>query len=149
MKISLLIWFASWENTWMLATSFTCYQITSEIWVTNKATKLLSALTVFWHCFHNDVMAYMPEISECTMNRIFVAWVVFMELIFSGLKSWTWSWIFTLHYTRCFIKTFHGLAGIIDFTEFKLHWPSNYDLRALTFLNYKNVDTDFFQIEWD
>ena len=147
MKISLLICFASWENTWMLATSFTCYQITSEIRVTSKATKLLSALTVFWHCFHNDVMAHMTEISECTMNRI--AWLVFMELIFSGLKSWTWWWIFTLQYTRYFIKTFHGLAGIIDFAEFKLHWPSNYDLRILTFLNYKNVDTDFFQIEWD
>ena len=31
-------------------------------------------------------MTYMPQISECTMHRAFVAWIVFMEVIFSGLN---------------------------------------------------------------
>ena len=54
--------------------------------VTNKATKLLSAVTVCWYCFHNGVMTHMPQISESTMHRTFVAWIVFMEVIFPGLN---------------------------------------------------------------
>ena len=41
-----------------------------------------------------------------------------------------------------FIKTGCDLSDIIiDWTEFKLQQPGNYDLSTLTFLNYKNTHT--------
>ena len=39
-----------------------------------------------------------------------------------------------------FIRTWNGLRDIIiDWTEFKLQEPDNYDLSTLAFSNYKNT----------
>lgn len=43
-------------------------------------------MTVCKHAFHNGVTAYMLQIGESTLYKIFVLWVVFMEEIFSYLN---------------------------------------------------------------
>ena len=43
-------------------------------------------MTVCKHAFHNGVTAYMLQIGESTLYKIFVLWVVFMEAIFSYLN---------------------------------------------------------------
>ena len=43
-------------------------------------------MTVCRHDFRNGFMAYMLKIGKSTIYKIFVAWVVFIEAIFSCLN---------------------------------------------------------------
>ena len=58
----------------------------SGIQTTVKANELSSVMTVCIHGFNSDVMTCMLQIGESTIHRTFVAWVVFMESIFSCLN---------------------------------------------------------------
>ena len=107
-----------------------------------KPTELLAVLTICRHGLYNGVMAYMLNVSESTMQRIFVAWIVFMETIFSRINLRPDKNFLAHTMPEIFIKTGHGLTDmVIDCTEFKLQQPSNYDLSTLTFSNYKNTHT--------
>ena len=48
-----------------------------------KAIELLAVLTICRHSLHQGVMAYMLKVGESTVQRTFVAWVVFLETIFN------------------------------------------------------------------
>ena len=64
----------------------------------------------------------------------------FIQAIFSSLNLKLDDGFFTLNMPEVFIKTGCDLSDIIiDWTEFKLQQPGNYDLSTLTFLNYKNI----------
>ena len=43
-------------------------------------------MTVCRNGFHNGVMTYMLQIGECTIHRIFMTLVVFVETIFSCIN---------------------------------------------------------------
>ena len=58
----------------------------SGIQVTDQANELSSVMTVCRHGFHNCVMAYTLQIGESTIHIMFVAWIVFMEIMFSCLN---------------------------------------------------------------
>ena len=45
----------------------------------DKAIELLAVLTICRHSLHQGVMAYMLKVGESTVQRTFVAWVVFLE----------------------------------------------------------------------
>ena len=110
--------------------------------ILDKSTELLSVMTVCGHGLHNGVMAYMLNIKERTMQQIFVAWVVFMEAVFSKINLRPDEGFVAYNMPGIFVKTGHGLTDIvIDCTEFKLQQPGYYDLIALTFSNYKNTHT--------
>ena len=47
-----------------------------------KANELSSIMTLCRHGFHIGVIAYMLQVSESTIHRIFVVWVVFIEAMF-------------------------------------------------------------------
>ena len=81
-------------------------------------------------------MAYILNIGESTMQRIFVAWVVFMEAVFSKINLRPDEGFLAYNMPEIFVKTGHGLTDIvIDCKEFKLQQPSNYDLSPLAFSN--------------
>ena len=71
-------------------------------------------MTVCRNGFHNGVMTYMLHICESTINKIFVAWVVFMEAIFSCLNFKPDDRFLTYSIPDVFNKTGHGLTVIIN-----------------------------------
>ena len=76
------------------------------------------------------------------MQQVFVAWVVFIDAVFSKRNLRPDEGILAYNMPEIFIKTGDGLNDIvIDCTEFKLQQPSNYDFSELTFSNYKNTHT--------
>ena len=60
--------------------------IGSGIQTNDKPSKVSSVMTVCRHDFHNSVMSYMLKLGESTICSIFVAWVVFVKVIFSCLN---------------------------------------------------------------
>ena len=48
----------------------------------DKSADLFSVMIV---CRHNGVIAYMLNIGESTIQRIFVAWVILIEVVFSKI----------------------------------------------------------------
>ena len=55
-------------------------------WAIDKASELLSVMTVRRHDFHDGVMAYILPVGDSTMYRIFFVWTVYMEAVFSYLN---------------------------------------------------------------
>ena len=107
----------------------------------DKAKELLAVLTICRHSLHQGVMAYMLKVGESTVQRTFVAWVVFLVTIFNCIDLKPEAGLL-LKNARHFVKTGHGLADmIIDCTEFKFQHVSNLDLNSLMFSNYKNTIT--------
>ena len=111
-------------------------------------------MTVCHHGLHNGVMAYILNIGETTMQRIFVAWVVFIEAVFSKINLKPDEGFLAYNMPEIFVKTGHVLTDIvIDCKEFKLQQPSNYDLSPLTSSNYKNTQEkhllEFLQMVWN
>ena len=108
--------------------------------ILDKSTELLSVMTVCCRGLHNEVMTNMLNIGESTMQRIFPAWVVFVEAVFSKINLRPVEVFLAYNMPEIVAKT--GLTDIvIDFPEFKLQQPSNYDLGTLIFSNYKNTHT--------
>lgn len=105
-------------------------------------TELLSVMTVCHHGLHNGVIVYMLNVGESTTQKIFVAWILFMEAIFSRINLRPDNGFLAYSIPEIFMKTVHGLTDIfIDCTELNLQQLSNYDLSTLTFSNYKNTNT--------
>ena len=88
--------------------------------ILDKATELLAVLTI---CrLHQGVMAYMLKVGESTVQRTFVAWIVFLETIFNCIDLKPKAGFFTKKKKMpdIFVKTGHGLTDmIIDCNEFK------------------------------
>ena len=82
-----------------------------------KQNKPWTLMTVCGHGFRNDVMTYMLQFGESTIYRIFAAWIVFVNAIFSCLNLKTDDRF--LSYS-IFNKTGHGLTDFtITWDEFK------------------------------
>ena len=79
----------------------------------DKANDLLLVMTVCKHSFHNGVIACMLQIGESTIHRTIVAWVVFMEALFSHLNIKPDDGILLCSLPDVFIKTARGLIDII------------------------------------
>ena len=74
---------------------------------TVKPNELSSNINVSRHGFHNGVIAYILQLGESIIHRIFVVWVVFMKAISDDAFCLPYSM------TEVFNKTGHGLAYII------------------------------------
>ena len=64
-------------------------------------------MTVCRHGFQNGIMAYMLQFGWSAIHRIFVAWVVFVKVIFSCLN------LKPYHMPEDFNKTVQGLTEIL------------------------------------
>ena len=88
----------------------------------DKANELLSDTTVCTHGFYNCIIAYMLQIAERTIRKIYVAWVLSMEAIFSHLSLRSDDWVLRYSKAEIFIKTGHGLTDAI--TELSLSYSN-------------------------
>ena len=87
----------------------------------NKANELLLVMTVCRHSLHNGVMTHKLQTGKNTIHGIIVAWVVFMEALFSHLHIKSDDGIFPCSIPDVFTKTAYSLIDIIiDLVEFKL-----------------------------
>ena len=108
----------------------------------DKATELLSFLTICRHSLHLGVMSYILEVEKSTVHRIFVGWVVFLETCFSELDLKPVDGFLISKMPDIFVKTGHGQTDmVIDCTEFKFQHATNFELNSLMFSNYKNTVT--------
>ena len=84
----------------------------------------------------------MSNVSQSTVNRLFVGWAVFLETLFAQLNLISPKGFLIQKMPDIFIKSGHGLTDIvIDCTEFKFQQAANFDLNCLMFSNYKNTHT--------
>ena len=108
----------------------------------DKETELLSFLTTCRHALHYGVMAFMLNVSDSTVNRIFLGWALFLDSLFNKLGLKPKTGFITNKMPDVFIKTGHGLTDmIIDCTEFKFQHATNLELNSIMFSNYKNTVT--------
>ena len=108
----------------------------------DKPTELFSFLTMCRHSLHLGIMGHMMNVSQATVHRIFVGWVLFLETLFNDLNLKPEEGFLLKKMPDIFIKTGHGLTDIvIDCTEFKFQHATNFDLNTLMFSNYKNTQT--------
>ena len=90
----------------------------------------------------NSCMAYMLNVSESTICRLFVAWAVFLETIFDSLDLKPDKGFLIKKMPEIFLKTGHGLTDlVIDCTVFKFQHATNFELNSLMFSNCKNTVT--------
>ena len=81
----------------------------SGIQTTVKANELCSIMVVYRHGVQNRIIAYMLQIGETTIQRIFVVWVF---SIFSCLNLKPNDGILLDSMPEVFNKTGHGLINI-------------------------------------
>ena len=87
-------------------------------------------------------MAHVLSVSESAVNRLFVAWIVFLETLFDEVDLHPDDGYLLKRMPEIFVKTGHGLIDmIIDCTEFKFQQATNFDLNTLMFSHYKNTQT--------
>ena len=98
-------------------------------------------MIVIRHGFHNVAMTCMLQISESTMHKIIVVWIVSRKTIFSCLNLKPDGGFLLYNKPEVFIKIEHGLTDTIIWPKLKLNKPSNYDLNTLSFSDYKNKYT--------
>ena len=58
----------------------------SGIQAVDKVNELLSNMSVCTNGLHNGIIAYVLQIGERTIHRIYVPWMVSMEAIFSHIN---------------------------------------------------------------
>ena len=92
-----------------------------------SATELLAVLTCCRHALYQGVMAYILRQSETTMQRIFIAWTVFLSTLLTLDLRPANGYLLKM-IPEIFIKTGHGLTDlVIDYTEFKCQQASSCD----------------------
>ena len=84
----------------------------SGIQTTVEANELCSIMVVYRHGVQNRIIAYMLQIGETTIQRIFVVWVDFVVTIFSCLNLKPNDGILLDIMPEVFNKTGHGLINI-------------------------------------
>ena len=106
----------------------------------DKATELLSVLTICRHSLHLGIMTYILNIEKSTVDRILVDCIVFLET-FSNELDLKPDDGFLLKKMPIFILK-HGQTDMdIDGAEFKFQHAPNCELNTLMFSNYKNTVT--------
>ena len=108
----------------------------------SKENELFACLIICRHALHLGVMAWILNISESTMSRIFLAWMTFGHAVFSKLD---------LAHPKCLVEKmmptayknldFSHIVLVIDATEFKITGFTDLQLNALFFSDYKSSHT--------
>ena len=108
----------------------------------DKATELLSVLTICRHSLRLGIMAYILNIGKSTVYRIFVGWILFLETLFNELDLKPDDGFLLKKMPTIFVKTAHGLTYMVmDCTEFTFQHATYYELNSnyKIYSNYKNT----------
>ena len=68
----------------------------------DKPTGLFAVVTICRHSLHQGVMAFMLKVGESTKQLISVAWIVFLETIFTHINLKPENWVLTKEDARHF-----------------------------------------------
>ena len=105
-------------------------------------TQFIITLTICRHGIDLRFMAFILEKSETTVQRIFNSWVIFLATLFNQIDLYPGHGFLLQKMPKVFVETGHGLTDlVIDATEFKFQYATNYELNSLMFSNYKNTAT--------
>ena len=87
----------------------------------DKPTGLFSVITICRHSLHQGVMAFMLKVGESTKQLISVAWIVFLETIFTHINLKPETGFLLKKMPDIFVKTGHGITDmIIHCTKFQI-----------------------------
>lgn len=103
-------------------------------------TQYLAVLTMCRHALDFRFMAFLLGISDSTMQRIGNAWIIFLATIFNRIDLKPEHGFLIEKMPSSFIETGHGLTDIVlDATEFKFNFATNYDVNSLMFSHTKII----------
>ena len=105
-------------------------------------TQYVIVMMICRHGLDLKFAAFVTNVSETTIGRIFNSWVVFLSTVFTKLDTRPHQKFLLQKMPSAFINTGHGMTDLIlDATEFKFQSASNFDLGSLMFSHYKNTTT--------
>ena len=105
-------------------------------------TQYLIVMTVCRHGLDFRFMAFVLQTSETTVQRIFNSWVIFLATLFNRITLSPAHGFLLKYMPDIFVNTGHGLTDLVlDATEFKFKFATNYDVNTLLFSHYKNTAT--------
>ncbi len=108
----------------------------------DRETQLLSVLTIFRHGLQFNLMAFILGTSVTTMQRISNSWTLFLSTVLNRIDLTPDHGFLLEKMPKSFIDTGHGLTDLVlDATEFKFNFATNYDVNSLMFSHYKNHST--------
>ena len=95
----------------------------------------------FRHNFPELDLAQRFSISQSTVSRIFSTWTLCLYYTFKEINIWPSRALINKYMPKDFQDKFPSTRVVIDATEFPLEKPSNPDIQAATWSNYKNHNT--------
>ena len=101
----------------------------------------LMTLMKLRHNFPELDLAQRFSVSQATVSQIFSAWVLCLYHTFKEINIWPSRALIDTYMPKEFKERFPSTQVIIDATEFPLEKPSNPDVQAATWSNYKNSNT--------
>ena len=107
-----------------------------------RPSELLSLLTLCRHGLQVNFMAFVFGTSNTTMQRIVNNWTLFLATVFNRIDLKPEHGFLIEKMPSSFVETGHGLTDLVlDATEFKFQFATNYDINSLLFSLYKNHST--------
>ena len=103
--------------------------------------ELLLTLMKLRHNFPELDLAQRFSISQSTVSRIFSTWTLCLYHTFKEINIWPSRALINKYMPKDFQDKFPSTRVVIDATEFPLEKPSNPDVQAATWSNYKNRNT--------
>jgi hypothetical protein len=103
--------------------------------------ELLLVLMKLRHNFPEVDLAQRFSAGQATVSRIFSTWILCLYHTFKEINIWPSRALVNKFMPPEFKEKFPSTRVIIDATEFPLEKPSNPDVQAATWSNYKNRNT--------
>lgn len=89
----------------------------------------------------NQLLADNFNISQTTVNRIFISWVNFLYFMLGSFSIWPSGTKIQKHMPDCFKKLYPDCRGIIDASEIRVQAPSSLILNSEMYSSYKSHTT--------
>ncbi|XP_067653295.1 uncharacterized protein [Haliotis asinina] len=109
-------------------------------WVLTLTEELLLTLARLRRGFDSEVLAYLFQIDNSSVSRIFTTWISFMYHELQFLVSWPTRYQVNSCLPKCF-KCFPKTRVIIDCTELFIQKPSLASSQRVTWSQYKHHNT--------
>ena len=103
--------------------------------------ELLMMLMKLRHNFSELDLVQRFSVNQATVSHIFSTWVLCLYHTFKEINIWPSRVFINTYMPEEFKERFPSILVIIDATEFPLEKPSNSDVQAATWSNYKNHNT--------
>jgi len=86
-------------------------------------------------------IAFRFGITQSTVSRIVITWIIFLFLQFKELPLWPKGEVVSMYMPEVFKKQYPSTRVIIDATEIFIEQPTFQNYKKMTFSSYKNHNT--------